>query len=754
MSDPLDAVATAADIAAGVRTGAVSARAVVEAALARIEQGNRAINAFTAIAAARALERAKRIDTERRAGTPLGELAGVPFGVKAMIDVAGLTTTGGSALYRNAGAATRDAVVVRKLEAAGAVCVGALNMDEFGMGGTTENACFGPTRNPHDLARTPGGSSGGSAAAVAAGMVPITIGSDGLGSIRLPASLCGVFGLRPTRGAVSNGGVLGAGGTISTLGPLARSSRDIALCHRAVCAERKGLQSAPAASDAPIRLATAGGYFRDTLDDDAAEALRRVIDALGITREIEYPQAAPCARCGDARQCHGECRRQARRAAHTAGQVRSCDARAFSRACASAGAVVSRRAAVSALAHRASPPALRRSRRHRRTGDAVCGSAVRGAHVAHRRRGHAHRTRARLVHAADRRHGLSRAERAGRTSRSPADRRSADGATAWRGFPVPDCGEARGTRRRGRAGCRVQCLAMRLTPPSSAAELVVDACAEAGESPWWSAAEQCLYWVDIHGRRLHRFDPRSGIDRAWTTPDLVTFVATHAQGGLVVALRDSVCHVDLAAENYRVIARPSIPPSGRLNDGTVDARGRLLIGTMITPDASEASGALYRIDADGSCTQLLDGFRTVNGLAFAPDGRTLYVSDSHPNVRTIFACDYDPVHGAVKRRRVFVTTHDLPAARMEDASTPKAPTGWRPSTADACFASTRTEGCSQALPFPSKSLRRRPSAGPISIGCSSRHFGATFAHRWNNSRMPAGCSLHVPGYVAPRWPIA
>ena len=186
MSDPLDAVATAADIAAGVRTGAVSARAVVEAALARIEQGNRAINAFTAIAAARALEQAKRIDTERRAGTPLGELAGVPFGVKAMIDVAGLTTTGGSALYRNAGAATRDAVVVRKLEAAGAVCVGALNMDEFGMGGTTENACFGPTRNPHDLARTPGGSSGGSAAAVAAGMVPITIGSDGLGSIRLP----------------------------------------------------------------------------------------------------------------------------------------------------------------------------------------------------------------------------------------------------------------------------------------------------------------------------------------------------------------------------------------------------------------------------------------------------------------------------------------------------------------------------------------------------------------------------------------
>ena len=290
MRDPLQAAATAADISAAVHAGSVTARAVVEAALARIERANPTVNAFTAVAADRALERAHRIDAARRAGGPLGELAGVPFGVKAMIDVEGLTTTGGSALFRDAPVATQDAAVVRKLEAAGAVCVGAQNMDELGMGGTTENACFGPTRNPHDRSRTPGGSSGGSAAAVAAGMVPLSIGSDGLGSVRLPASLCGVFGLRPTRGVIDDDGVLGAGGTLATLGPLARSSADIARCHRAVaspCAESMGASR----SDADVRMATVGGYFREALDDDAAGALQRVVDALRIAREVEFPDA-------------------------------------------------------------------------------------------------------------------------------------------------------------------------------------------------------------------------------------------------------------------------------------------------------------------------------------------------------------------------------------------------------------------------------------------------------------------------------
>ena len=290
MRDPSRADATATEIAAAVRDGAVSARAVVDAALARIARLDPAVNAFTALCATRARERAAALDAKRDAGQSPGDLAGVPFAVKAMIDVAGLATTGGSGLYRDAPPAARDAAVVQALEAAGAICVGALNMDEFGMGGTTQNACFGPTRNPHDLARTPGGSSGGSAAAVAAGMVPLAIGSDALGSIRLPASLCGVFGLRPTRGTIDDAGVLGGGGTLATLGPLARSSDDIALCHRVVA--RRGdarTMRAPGADDA-IRIASAGGYFARGLDDDVREVLERTLGALRITRVVDYPQ--------------------------------------------------------------------------------------------------------------------------------------------------------------------------------------------------------------------------------------------------------------------------------------------------------------------------------------------------------------------------------------------------------------------------------------------------------------------------------
>jgi sugar lactone lactonase YvrE len=192
------------------------------------------------------------------------------------------------------------------------------------------------------------------------------------------------------------------------------------------------------------------------------------------------------------------------------------------------------------------------------------------------------------------------------------------------------------------------------------AELVLDARAEAGESPWWSVSEQCLYWVDIHGQRVHRFDPRDGGDCEWTTPDLVTFVATHELGGLVVALRDRVCHVDLVEGDYREIAAPPLPVGGRLNDGAIDPRGRLLIGTMCAANAKDATGALFLIDFDRSCVQLLDGFRTVNGLAFSPDGRTMYVSDSHPDVRSVWACDYDVERGEVDGRRIFVDTRGLP----------------------------------------------------------------------------------------------
>ena len=294
MIHPLRHDAAAFEIAAAVGAGEMTAVAVIEAALERIGQRDGAINAFTAIVAQRALARGRMLDAAYRGGTAPGPLAGVPFAVKAMIDVAGVTTTAGSAMYRDAPAATRDAAVVRALEAADAICVGTLNMDEFGMGGTTENSHFGPTHNPHDLARTPGGSSGGSAAALAAGMVPLTLGGDALGSIRLPASLSGVYGLRPTRGLLSNIGVMGAGGSISTVGPMARNITDLRLCHAALCGTNGADERAQhelARGVSGLRLGVAGGYFCDHLDADARDALERVAEALAITRRtVAFPE--------------------------------------------------------------------------------------------------------------------------------------------------------------------------------------------------------------------------------------------------------------------------------------------------------------------------------------------------------------------------------------------------------------------------------------------------------------------------------
>jgi 1-carboxybiuret hydrolase len=293
MMDALADGSSAETIAAAVQAGAVTAMAVVEAALARIDARDPAINAFTAVARKRARSRAQFVDDARRSGSAPGALAGVPFAVKAMIEIAGVTTSAGSALYRRMPAATRDAEVVRALESEGAICLGALNMDEFGMGGTTESAHFGPTRNPHDLARTPGGSSGGSAAALAAGMVPITLGGDALGSIRLPASLCGVFGLRPTRGSVSDAGVLGSGGTIGTIGPMARSVADLRCCHAALRSDARGNATDGPDQDqttAKLRIGVAGGYFRERLDQDARGAVDQVVAALNIDREVDFPQ--------------------------------------------------------------------------------------------------------------------------------------------------------------------------------------------------------------------------------------------------------------------------------------------------------------------------------------------------------------------------------------------------------------------------------------------------------------------------------
>lgn len=194
---------TASEIASAVAGGKMSALAATEAALARIKQHDGILNAFTDVTADRALAKARAIDTDIAAGKKVGPLAGVPFAVKNLFDVAGLPTRAGSKINRDLAPAKRDATLIERMEAAGAVLVGALNMGEYAYDFTGENIHDGPSRNPHDTTRMSGGSSGGSGSAVGGALVPIALGSDTNGSIRVPSSFCGIFGLKPTYGRLS-----------------------------------------------------------------------------------------------------------------------------------------------------------------------------------------------------------------------------------------------------------------------------------------------------------------------------------------------------------------------------------------------------------------------------------------------------------------------------------------------------------------------------------------------------------------------
>ena len=293
---------SASDIAAAVHGGKTSAREVVAAALARIATRDRVLNAFTAVVERRARATAQAIDRARAAGQPLGPLAGVPFAVKNMFDIAGLPTLAGSKINRRRPPATRDATLITRLEAAGAVLVGALNMGEYAYDFTGENVHDGPSRNPHDPAHMTGGSSGGSGGAVAGGLVPLALGSDTNGSIRVPASFCGIFGLKPTYGRLSRAHSFPFVASLDHLGPLARTTRDLALAYDAmqghdpddpVCAERAAEPVLPLIERGThgLRIATAGGYFRAGLFPEAATALDRVAAALGAQAEIEIPEA-------------------------------------------------------------------------------------------------------------------------------------------------------------------------------------------------------------------------------------------------------------------------------------------------------------------------------------------------------------------------------------------------------------------------------------------------------------------------------
>lgn len=192
-------------------------------------------------------------------------------------------------------------------------------------------------------------------------------------------------------------------------------------------------------------------------------------------------------------------------------------------------------------------------------------------------------------------------------------------------------------------------------------DCVLDAKAEIGEGPVWSVAEQRLYWVDIDAGVLHRFDPASGKDETWQLPEAIGCVALRRGTGLVVALRRGFAFFDPGSGALERLVDPEPDkPDNRFNDGTVDPAGRFWAGTMRSKPGDPApDGALYRLDTDRHCKMVADGFWTINGLAFSPDGRTQYLSDSNPRVRTIWACDYDVEAGVATNRRVFATTHDL-----------------------------------------------------------------------------------------------
>ena len=198
---------SAVRLAAAVRARRISAREATLAALDRVARRDRALNGFTLVRGDAALSEGAALDARIAAGADPGPLAGVAFSAKNLFDVAGVTTVAGSRIHADRPPATRGAAAVAALRRAGAILVGTTNMDEYAYGFSTENAHYGPTRNPHDPGRIAGGSSGGSAAVVAAGLVPLALGTDTNGSIRVPAALCGVFGLKPTFGRVSRTGV-------------------------------------------------------------------------------------------------------------------------------------------------------------------------------------------------------------------------------------------------------------------------------------------------------------------------------------------------------------------------------------------------------------------------------------------------------------------------------------------------------------------------------------------------------------------
>lgn len=291
---------SAVAIAREVRAGRRSAIEVVRDALDAIERENSRLNAFHQVFADAALAHAARIDRLVASGRDPGPLAGVPFAAKSLFDIAGQVTIAGAIARRDMPPARTDAFVVAKLREAGAVLAGTTHMDELACGATGVNPHFGPVRNPHDLQRMTGGSSSGSAAAVAAGLVPISLGSDTNGSIRAPAALCGVWGIKPTFGRVSRTGCVPYADSLDCVGGFATNVADMAALYESLL----GIDEADArqarypaeprcepASGQALRVGLLGGFFSAYASEDAWKAVQRVGEQLQAIRTLDVPES-------------------------------------------------------------------------------------------------------------------------------------------------------------------------------------------------------------------------------------------------------------------------------------------------------------------------------------------------------------------------------------------------------------------------------------------------------------------------------
>ena len=271
---------TIADAAPRIARGELRAEKLTEECLAKIEALNPTLNAFITVLAYQALAEARKADQEIAAGRYLGPLHGIPISLKDLVDLAGTPTTAAS-LVRRDHRATKDAVVTARLRQAGAIFVGKTNLHEFAFGTTSEDSGFGLARNPVDPERSPGGSSGGSAIAIATGMSLGTVGTDTGGSIRIPAAACGVVGLKPEWGEISASGVVPLSRQLDHVGPLARTVTDAWLQYNAMRpAARRWVSAIETAPTKGLRLAVPAGYFFDRLDADVERCVLGTIERL------------------------------------------------------------------------------------------------------------------------------------------------------------------------------------------------------------------------------------------------------------------------------------------------------------------------------------------------------------------------------------------------------------------------------------------------------------------------------------------